>query len=182
MPTFALLRKFFAKRAIRLQAQKAAKRERRVKALGKGVKIGLLFDGDDPGTRKLLENMREWLVKEGAEVTALGFIDEKEFPPDLVFKPGFDYFNRKDLDWRRLAKPEIVQKLNGLDLDYLIGVFTDESLHLLHLAAASRAKFRIGAYRADFSDSFDMMIDLKGSGDLPNLVTLSEHYLKQLKA
>lgn len=174
------MKKFFAKRAIRAKAKAGAKQQRKVSPLRKGVRIGILFEADDSARRKLMENFREELVAEGALVSVLGYFPTKEFPEKLVFKPGFDYFKKKDTTWNGLAQDSILQKMNQLDLDILIGAFSEENLMFLHFSAQSNAGFRIGPYLKNYTSCFDFMIDLNGNKELSNLVKLSSHYLKQL--
>lgn len=174
------MKKFFAKRAIRAKAKASAKLERKVTPLRKGVRIGILFEAEDIANRKLLEKFREELVEEGAVVNVLGYFPSKEFPEKLVFKPGFDYFKKKDIDWKGLAPENILQKVNHLNLDILIGAFTKENLMFLHFSAQSNAGFRIGPYLKNYTSCFDFMIDLEGNNELNNLVKLTTHYLKQL--
>lgn len=174
------LKKFFAKRAIRQQSKSNAKRARKLSALGQGIRIGILFEAEDSNTRQLMEKFRAELVEQGALVSVLGYFPAKEFPEKLVFKPGFDYFNKKETDWKNLAQTSILQKFNSLNLDILIGAFTEENLLFLHFAAQSNAGFRIGPYLEAYTDCFDFMIDTQSNTDLNNLVKLSSHYLKQL--
>jgi len=174
------LKKFFAKRAIRQQIKSNSKRERVVSSISKGTRIGILFEAEETSSRQLMEKFREELVEQGALVSVLGHFPSKEFPEKLVFKPGFDYFKKKDTDWKDLAQESILHKFNNLNLDILIGAFTSENLLFLHFAAQSNAGFRIGPYLPNYTDCFDFMIDTQSNTELPNLVKLSTHYLKQL--
>lgn len=175
------LKKFFAKRAIRQAAKASSKRERKIRAVGNGIKVGVLFKAGDPTQRQLMEKFREQLVAEGALVSVQGYFTEKEFPEKLVFKPGFDYFKKQDLDWKGLAKSPIAQKLNASGLDILIVVSSEEDFTLLHLAAQSQAGYRIGAYLENYTSCFDFMLDLGSNKTNDNLVRLCMHYLKQIK-
>ena len=175
------LKKFLARRAILQNARQSEKRDRKIRPL-KGARVGLLFMAETAKERQEMEQFRESLMREGAEVSALGFIPTKVFPPDLVFKPGFDYFNKKETRWIKLAQNHVLQKFGGLDLDYLIGMFTDENLLLLQFPAQNKKAFRVGPYLKDYASCFDFMIDTQGNSEIKNLMKLTEHYLKQLNA
>lgn len=174
------MKKFFAKRAIRQQNKANAKRVRKFSSLHQGIRVGIVFEAEDAETRISMEKLREELIQHGAQVSVLGYFDTKEFPERLVFKPGFDYFKKKDTDWKGLAHENILQKMNQLNLDILIGAFTNENLLFLHLAAQSNAGFRIGPYLENYTGCFDFMIDLAEKKELSNLVKLTMFYLKQL--
>ena len=127
-----------------------------------------------------MERFREDLVKQGALVSVLGYFPSKEFPEKLVFKPGFDYFKKKDTTWNELAQESILQKFNNLNLDILISAYTSENLLFLHFSTQSNAGFRIGPYLPAYIDCFDFMIDVQSNNELDNMVKLCAHYLKQL--
>ncbi|MDX5320389.1 MAG: hypothetical protein LPK45_04810 [Bacteroidota bacterium] len=175
------MKKYFAKRAIRHAAKTNSKRERTIRALGAGIKIGIVFQAEDPAQRSLMEKMREELVKEGALVSLTGYFTTKEFPEKLVFKPGFDYLKKQDLDWKGLPNDSVIQKLNASNLDILISLSAEEDFALLSLAARSKAGYRIGAYFPAYTSCFDFMLDLGDKKTNDNLVKLCLHYLKHIK-
>lgn len=179
--TFVALKKFLARRTILQNARHSEKRDRKIRPL-KGARIGILFMAGTPSERQQMEKFRDSLVREGAEVRALGYIPTKVFPSDLVFKPGFDYFNKKETSWIGLAHNHVLQKFNGPELDCIIGAFTDENLLLLQFGAQNKKAFRVGPYLQKYASCFDFMIDTQGNTEIKNLLTLTEHYLKQLNA
>lgn len=151
-----------------------------MRVLGPGSRVGVVFEAEEESTRKLMYQFKEKLQQTGANCTFLGFFDEKEFPAGLSFKPGFDYFNRKDLQWHGLPTKEKVKGFSDIQLDFLIFASLEGSLCLLQFAASSKA-FRIGPFMESYANCFDFMIDMQKKSDLGSYLSICEHYIKQLK-
>lgn len=181
IPTFAPLKKLIAKRIIKATAANSAARERKLVPLKAGTRIGFVFEADDESQRKLMYQVKERFQNLGADCTFLGFINEKEFPAGLTFKPGFDYFLRKDLQWHKLPNREKLNQFTEIPMDYLVYASIEENRTLLQFAAKSKA-FRIGPHFKDYTDCFDFMVDLGKAEDLKKYLDICEHYIKQFKS
>ncbi len=180
--TFAPLKSFIANRIIHNKAKASSKRPRKVRSLEKGVKLGVLFYADTEKKREMMRQFREELKSANVEITLLGFVPEKDFPSNLVFKPGFDYFHKKELKWwNGLLNDTKVKQFQEIPLDYLVVATEKPQLPLLHLAAGSKAGFRIGPHFTDYSDCFDFMVSQGDYNDLKSYLKTVEHYLKQFR-
>lgn len=175
------MKRLILKRFIR-QSARNNKKERVLCSPKPGVKIGILFDANETGHREAVEKLREQLISMGAEVSALGYFALKEFPEKLIFKPGFDYYNKKETDWKGGASHAIVEKLNGSKLNILIACTLVENLPMLQLMAQSNAGFRLGPYLEKYTDCFDFMIETKANQDMNQLTGSYLRYLKQIKS
>ncbi|TNE80507.1 MAG: hypothetical protein EP332_07145 [Bacteroidetes bacterium] len=174
------MKKLIAKKIVLNQAKASSKLERKVRAIGAGSRVGIVFNAEEEATRKLMYQFKEKLQPLGVDCTFLGFFDAKDFPAGLSFKPGFDYFNRKDLQWHGLPTKEKVKGFTDIQVDFFIFASLEGSLCLLQLAAASKA-FRIGPFMEGYENCFDFMIDVQKQADLGSYLSICEHYLKQLK-
>lgn len=176
------LKKKIARYILQKEALQSRKQQREAVAYSKAVKIGIVFNATEAADRKLVEQLREQLNREGKEVAVYGFVDAKEFPQELVFKPGTDFFNRKNIRWTGIPQQATADVITSLPLDYFIGLFSGNEIPLLYLAARTKAKYRIGLYNEQNTQFFDFMIDLKNDPPLKKLIETTLHYLKNLRA
>ena len=73
--------------------------------------------------------------------------------------------------------------LNGYadkPFDLLLNLYTTEILPLEYISAVSKATFRMGRYIAGKDYYCDMMISLKATDTLENLIEQTLHYLNQI--
>lgn len=175
------MKTFLARRQISQLLKKNSKLVRQFKTPDKGLKVGVVFDASEEKNIRKTEKFRENLLQLGLEVKCLGFIPEKEFPQGLIFKPGFDFFNKKELMWNGLAQMHIIHNFDGTGLDYLIVANERDELILLQFAAGSKAAFRIGAYTEGQTGLFDFMVDAGKDRSLDNIYRMIEHYLIKLR-
>jgi hypothetical protein len=174
------LKKYIAHKIVQQQARSSSKLRKEFSVPTGNPHIGIVFDGSSPENRKQMEIFREKLQRLGADVKALGFINEKKFPQGLLFKPGFDFFTKKDLLWNGLAKSTLLDNFNRTATDYFIGAFTRPEPLFMQFAAKSNATFRIGPYFEEGINCFDFMLELKEKKELAYFCELCEHYIKQL--
>jgi len=70
------------------------------------------------------------------------------------------YFNPKDFGWKGKIKNIDLQSFIDTKFDVLISYYTQESLELKLITAASKANFKVGLIQDD-KRVFDLMIDVK---------------------
>jgi len=150
--------------------------------LKKDAKVIVLFDASELEIRKIVDDFKKKLQEKGAKTLLLGFINAKEFPADVVFKQGVDYFNNRDINkFSGLPKSELSATLSKHQADFFIAAFTEKNYPLLSIAAETAANFRIGPFLPKFEDCFDFMIDIKDSSNLTKYLEVVYHYIKALK-
>ena len=174
-------RRFLSVKSIRRLASASSRWRRQFIPLKPGMKVGLVFDATDPENRDIVMGYKEKLSSRNIEAIVLGFVNKKQFPKDLVFKSGSDFFTRKELQWTGLPARSVMNSFCELDLDLFIAAVTEEELPLISFAAQTRARFRIGPYLPVFTDCFDFMISLKEKKDMRTYLGLVDHYITSLK-
>jgi hypothetical protein len=64
--------------------------------------------------------------------------------------------------------------------DILIDLRLSKFTSLLFIVALSRAQFKVGRYRTDFKEFYDLMIDVEDNSDLTYFISQIQHYLEMM--
>ncbi len=81
----------------------------------------------------------------------------------------------------KIPKDEKVDQFTAKKFDLLIASFTEPNLTLEYVANVSNAKWKVGAYSADKTHLYDLMINLSGKTQLPYFLEQTTHFLNQVK-
>ena len=167
---------YFLKKEMRIR-----KREIQGMGLESARSIGILFNAKDERTFKQIREFADQLRGGGLrEVKALGFVPKQEVASFLQSSQDFDFFSREDFNWYYKPQGRKVVGFMIEPFDILIDLRLSKFTSLLFIVALSRAQFKVGRYRADFKDFYDLMIDVEESSDLPYFMSQIQHYLSML--
>lgn len=167
---------YFLKKEMRIR-----KREVQGMGLDTARSIGIIFNAKDERTFKQIREFSDKLRGGGLrKVKALGFVPKAEVASFLKSSQDFDFFSREDFNWYYKPQGRKVAGFIGESFDILIDLRLNKFTSLLFIVALSRAHFKVGRYRADFKDFYDLMIDVDESKDLPYFISQIEHYLEML--
>ena len=156
--------------------------KRDVVGFNEAGKIGLLYDATDEKdyevVKAYVKNVRGNLKK---DILAMGYVDKKVLPASQYAQSGLDFFTRKDLNFKMIPVNPIVQNFIKEKFDILINLNSGKCFPLQYIAAMSHARFRVGRYLRNATDSYDMMVQIKGEPAMKVVIDEIEHFLKQLK-
>jgi hypothetical protein len=138
--------------------------------------IGILYNAGDSLQKQHAKQLIDGLKTRKKEVVSLGYVDAKEFPAGIHDTYGYEYFNRKHLNW--LGFPNHANVLNFIkqDFDYLINIDDNHPLHFLHLLSVSKTGCRVGPYSEKYAAFYDLMISAKKEDFVAELL----HYLQKI--
>lgn len=139
--------------------------------------IGIIFDANNETEREVVLNYKSHLQREHhKKVRLLGYKDVKE----LSGEEPFPCFCNKDLNWNQAPKREDVLQFIAEPFDLLLALHMDDCVPLEFIAATAAAKFRIGHYREEKADCYDLMLYGK-SKTLRAFIRQTESYLEKIK-
>jgi len=169
---FNTIKKYFHHRFL-IDKLKQIQVSRKSVNLNEAKEIGILFDATDTDQKQLVENLAKQLKDQNKKTVLLGFYN---FPkPAINF--SFDYFNKKNLNWRLAPVGHTVESFIQRKFDILINLSVKEILPLEYISALSQANFRVGPYEKNKTYCYDLMIDTGEEKDLKNLIEQVKHYL-----
>jgi len=137
--------------------------------------IGILFNANKEEDTKIVLSFKRRLLQDRKKVSLMGYKDVNELNED----EKQTIFCNKDLSWSKTPKKQEVVDFMQTPFDLLIALHTDDCEPLEYIAAASAAKFRIGHYRADKTDFYDLMVYGKKQ-NLKVVIEQMETYLKKI--
>lgn len=139
--------------------------------------IGIIFNASNEKEREIVLDYKSHLQREHRKkVRLLGYKDVKE----LSGEESFPCFCNKDLNWNQAPKREDVLDFIEEPFDLLLALHMEDSTPLEFIAATSAAKFRIGHYREDKVDCYDLLLYGKGNS-LRAFIQQTESYLKKIQ-
>ncbi len=138
---------------------------------------GILFDADEPNNEQVIKKLMQQLQQQNIKVEVLGYIPKL---PKNRGKVIFDYFTEKEVSMALVPQQSVLNSYAEKPFDVLLNLYTTEILPLEYISAVSKATFRIGKYIAGKDYYCDMMISLKETDTLENLIEQTLHYLNQI--
>ena len=167
---------YFLKKEMRIR-----NREIQGMGLGSARSIGIIFNAKDERTFKQIREFSDKLRGGGLrKVKALGFVPKAEVAAFLQSSQDFDFFTREDFNWYYKPQGRKVAGFTSESFDILIDLRLSKFTPLLFIVALSRAHFKVGRYRTDFQDFYDLMIDVGDNSELDYFIDQIEHYLQML--
>lgn len=140
--------------------------------------IGVIFNAKDERTFKVIREFTDKLRGGGLRtVKSLGFVPKEDVASFLQSSQDFDFFTREDFNWYYKPQGRKVVGFISEEFDILIDLRLTKFTPLLFIVALSRAKFKVGKYRSDFQEYFDLMIDVKDDANLEYFIDQIQHYL-----
>jgi hypothetical protein len=162
------IRLFFQRRALRQILERQPARNGHMH-YDEARHLGLLFNASELNAREKVLKFAEGLRQHGKKVSLLGFFDHPVESSDFLFS----IYTEKDFDWMLRPKSEAVQKFVNEPFDLLLHADTECDMYAACIAAASKAKLRVGPYTGR-TECYELMADISGSRDLT-------YYLKQVE-
>lgn len=143
--------------------------------------IGIIFNAKDERTFKQIREFSDQLRGGGLrQVKALGFVPKAEVAAFLQSSQDFDFFTRDDFNWYYKPQGRKVAGFISEPFDILIDLRLSKFTSLLFIVALSRAQFKVGRYRTDFKEFYDLMIDVEDNSDLTYFISQIQYYLEMM--
>jgi hypothetical protein len=139
--------------------------------------IGIVYRADSEESFELVKRYVKFLRKYKIKVRAIGFFNENEIPDDVHPKLEFDFFCKKDLNFRLEPKCVVVDNFIDEQFDILIDVTVDEDEVLRDPVFLSKSTFKVGAGGKSTSEDLDLQISLKEGEGVRQLMKGVDHFL-----
>jgi hypothetical protein len=160
---------------IKSELQKQDSRKVVALNLNNANSVALLYKIEDEDDYKKVSSFVKYLKSEFGlkRVFFMGYWDDaKENPQFLQTRLDFDFFSKKELNWKGIPIGGNIENFIGEDFDILIDLNNYYNVPLRYLLVKSNAKLKVGPYSKENESFFDLMI----SSDAENF----EEYCNQL--
>ena len=122
--------------------------------------IGILFNATHQISFEIVKAFVKDLSMKKKAVDILGFVDSKQLIDHYLYRKGFDFFTRSQLNWYYKPIVPNVEKFIVKPFDLLIDLSLDDPFPIHYIIACSLAKFKVGRYY-EGQECLDFMIDME---------------------
>lgn len=150
---------FLGERAIRKHL-KISKRRMVSCSIQNAKSIGILFNATHSVAFDIVKDLVKDLKKQKVSVLTLGYVDSKQLIDHYLYRKGFDFFTKNQLNWYSKPNTENVNTFIKKPFDLLLDLSLDNPFPIKYIVACSAAKFKAGKYSPE-QDQLDFMIDIE---------------------
>lgn len=154
-------------------------RKVKVTNFSQATSVGLIYKEKSESFYILVKQYVQYLKAEHGirDVLAMAYVEDKHIPYWQVQKLEFEFFSKKDLDWR--LKPTSMELDNFIakDFDILIDLTLEPSPPLMYVLGKSRARFKVGAWSPRKVEILDLLVDLETHSTFDHYIKKLNHFL-----
>jgi hypothetical protein len=166
------------KRFVGLQVYFALKKvnaRRETIGYDKARTVGIIFSVGNMNKHDNIKKFVRLLENDGKKVDVLTFLGKEQDNHEFLF----DYFREDDVSFWGHFKTGNINRFIEKEFDYLFHVDLETNPLIEHVLARSLAKCRIGAYKENKSDFYEMMVKTNGDS-IGELINQLYYYTKSL--
>ena len=142
--------------------------------------IGILFDATNIEEFELVKRYIVYLREYNKRVKAIGFYTTRTVPSKIYSKLEFDFISRKELTITGKPTGIVIKNFIEEEYDLLIDLNIQNHFPLKYIATLSKAIFKVGKYEKGNTETYDMMINIKGSRTIKYLLSQIDTYIMML--
>jgi hypothetical protein len=168
MNIFEKAKAYFGEKAIE-SSLNLPKRDIVVCNIQEAESIGILFNATHQISFEIVKELVKNLTTKKNTIDVLGYVDSKQLIDHYLYRKGFDFFTRKQLNWYYKPEASNVKSFIEKPYDLLLNLSLDEPYPIIYILAFSMAKFKAGIY-TEGQKYLDFMIDIsKEKGEMETL-------------
>lgn len=122
--------------------------------------IGVLFNATHLVSFEIVKEFVKQISTPANSVSVLGYVDSKQMIDHYLYRKGFEFFTRNDLNWYQKPDNEGVNAFINQKFDLLIDLNLEETFPMKYILSLSKADFKTGKYTPNH-DLLDFMIDIE---------------------
>jgi hypothetical protein len=122
--------------------------------------IGIIYNATEYVSFEIIRNLVRDLAQDSRKITVLGYVDSKKLIDHYLYRKGFDFFSRNDLNWYSKPVSSVVNHFMTEPFDILINLSLEDYYPIRYITALSPAAFKAGKYAPD-EMHLDFMIDIE---------------------
>jgi len=155
----------------------SAPREKQFIKLPDAKSVGIVFDATNPEEFELIKKFIQQLKEHTKGIHAIGYIDNKITPNYSYIKTDIDLFNKKEL--KNLYQPvsPYIKNFIEAERDILIDANIGNKLPLQYIAAASKARCKVGQHTQGNELMHDVLLNVGPNKGLEFFLQQSLKYL-----
>ena len=152
--------KTFIGRKVLIRKLKHLKRVTKVCNINDARNIGIIFNATNMASFEIIRNFIKSLSGKKVKVNALGYVHSKKLIDHYLYRKGFDFFTKGNLNWFNKPVKDTVENFIKKPFDILINLYLEEYYPIQYIVALSASTFKVGKYY-DEPNYLDFMIDIE---------------------
>ncbi|MFO7371379.1 MAG: hypothetical protein R6X09_14045 [Bacteroidales bacterium] len=126
--------------------------------------IGIIYNATESVSFEIIRDLVKDLSHEKRKVTVLGYVDSKKLIDNYLYRKGFDFFSKNELNWYSKPVSATTDEFIKEPFDLLINLSLEEHYPIQYITALSPAAFKAGKFSPD-DQILDFMIDIEKEKD-----------------
>ena len=147
-------------RRVLASKHKSISRKVRVCNLDDAKRIGIIYNATEYISFEIIKDLVKQLMDKDVTVGVLGYVDSKDLIDHYLYRKGFDFFSKKDLNWYYRPLSAVAEQFMAEPFDLLLNLSLDDHFPIHYITALSSATFKAGRYFPG-NESLDLMIDIE---------------------
>lgn len=139
--------------------------------------VGILMDATNAEDYELVKRYVVYLREHRKKVKVIGYISTKNIPALTYSKLEYDFFSLKELNWMGKPSSVVINNFINEEWDLLIDLNVHDHFPLRYIASVSKAKFKVGKFKEEDENIYDMMIDSDGTKTLKYFLRQVDIYI-----
>jgi hypothetical protein len=143
-------------------AGKAGSADRKITlcTLTEAKKIGIIYNATEYISFEIVRDLVKQLSNNAVSIMVLGYVDSKKLIDHYLYRKGFDFFCKTDLNWYYKPISSQTDQFINEPFDILINLSLDYQFPIHYISSASKASFKTGRFSST-DTSLDFMIDIE---------------------
>ena len=122
--------------------------------------IGIIYNATEYVSFEIIRNLVKDLSQDARKVAVLGYVDSKKLIDHYLYRKGFDFFSKNELNWYSRPVSPVVEEFIKEPFDLLINLSLEDYFPIRYITALSPARFKTGRFSPD-DVYLDLMIDIE---------------------
>jgi hypothetical protein len=122
--------------------------------------IGIIYNATEYISFEIIKDFTRRLAKGDTKVTILGYVNSKKLIDHYLYRKGYDFFSRNDLNWFYKPVSEVTESFMQQPFDILFNLSLEEYFPIQYIVALSLSSFKVGKY-SSAEKNLDLMIDIE---------------------
>jgi hypothetical protein len=128
--------------------------------LNKAKRIGIIYNATEYVSFEIIRELVKQLIDNEVSVSVLGYVHSKKLIDHYLYRKGFDFFSKNDLNWYYRPVSSVAEQFMGESFDLLLNLSLEEHFPIQYITSLSPATFKAGRYFL-MNQSLDFMIDIE---------------------
>jgi len=128
--------------------------------LAEAKNIGIIYNATEYISFEIVRDLIKKLSSKSISISALGYVDSKKLIDNYLYRKGFDFFCKNDLNWYYKPVSTQTEQFINEPFDILINLSLDYQFPIHYISSASKAAFKTGRFSLT-DNSLDFMIDIE---------------------